>query len=744
MACGCCRGPPEGEVFKPRSRRGCTDILCLVLFIGFWIYMVILAVVSINREPQLIDDLIYPPDSYGNNCGKPGSDTADLKKVIYPNLDEDIIDQYDLFLTGRYFSFKPTKYCAAECPTGFSLANPLSYGGSSYPVSEAGSGAFGSPDRIYYAYKTQDVLSRCFPTGTTETVERLELCATPSCSNTTLNATLDYSVRCFFVESEPEATNVWRICGSGESAALCERQRSACELQVDKVDSETFTPHEQTDDSDYYTKIYASYVKRAVGFVEGLLDSTGLAATLIFGLAMPIVFAFVWAIFLRLFAALCVYTLLIAEVVVMILVCVYLSAKAGWLDDAQNATVRVSDVLNGTVSDLLTTADEADQTMYSIFAAIAIIVTVLNILLLIIYRRCISRLIAIIEECTKVFKDMFYIVLWPLGSLVVQAGVFVYGLVIFYFLFYVWDSEELYVQALFMASHVYGILWTIQLVRATTYTSMAHSIAYWYVSTNAPGSGKKKCCPRSGLCRLLDGLWTVVSRHLGSMIFGAAIIAIVQLLQLIMGLIDYATKDQQKKNYLIKLVVKCAHCCLYCLRKTVEFIAYYGFVFVAIEGVNFCRACKHVFFFTLKNPAQTLINQMVQKLLGMLIGFTTPALCALVCFYYLENDEEYKSEYEPLYVAIVVLIASFIVMDAVLIVFSVAVDTIYLCAFKDMEENNPPKYMSNDLRKGFGFDEAQARIAREHREPTSLSFDPCLTLPEAGFNFSSNRDCHQP
>ena len=37
----------------------------------------------------------------------------------------------------------------------------------------------------------------------------------------------------------------------------------------------------------------------------------------------------------------------------------------------------------------------------------------------------------------------------------------------------------------------------------------------------------------------------------------------------------------------------------------------------------------------------------------------------------------------------------------------VAVDTIYLCAFKDMEENSPPKYMSNDLRKGFGFDKAK-------------------------------------
>ena len=37
-------------------------------------------------------------------------------------------------------------------------------------------------------------------------------------------------------------------------------------------------------------------------------------------------------------------------------------------------------------------------------------------------------------------------------------------------------------------------------------------------------------------------------------------------------------------------------------------------------------------------------------------------------------------------------------------VYECAIDSIFLCAFKDMADNKPPKYMSNDLRKAFGLD----------------------------------------
>ena len=36
----------------------------------------------------------------------------------------------------------------------------------------------------------------------------------------------------------------------------------------------------------------------------------------------------------------------------------------------------------------------------------------------------------------------------------------------------------------------------------------------------------------------------------------------------------------------LKLGMKCVQCCMWCLQKTVEFVSYYGYVYVAIEGDN--------------------------------------------------------------------------------------------------------------------------------------------------------------
>merc|ERR1719291_374283 len=130
-----------------------------------------------------------------------------------------------------------------------------------------------------------------------------------------------------------------------------------------------------------------------------------------------------------------------------------------------------------------------------------------------------------------------------------------------------------------------------------------------------------------------------------------------------------------------------------------------------MEGDSFCVACKNTFHFLIKYPAQTAVNRIVQKLLCLFIGFATPAGCAIACFYYLDSQEDYTKEYEPVYASIAVALIAYIVMDCELIVFNVAIDTIYLCSFKDMEENNPPKFMSNDLRAGFGIDKAEAEAS---------------------------------
>jgi len=164
MLCGCCADERKGELFKPHRDRGCTDVLCLLLLIAAVGGLGIISYIAISAHPSLVDDLIYPTDSYGNNCGKPGSGTAELSKVFYPDLDSDIIAHADLIATGQYLTFltSVTRLCAGACPAGVSLRGPSVYGGSGYPA-----GANASVPEHTYSFTTQDVFGRCFPLSST-------------------------------------------------------------------------------------------------------------------------------------------------------------------------------------------------------------------------------------------------------------------------------------------------------------------------------------------------------------------------------------------------------------------------------------------------------------------------------------------------------------------------------------------------------------------------------------------------
>ena len=164
MVCGCCADERKGELFKPHRDRGCTDVLCLLLLIAAVGGLGVISFIAISAHPSLVDDLIYPTDSYGNNCGKPGSGTAELSKVFYPDLDSDIIAHADLIATGQYLTFltSVTRLCARACPAGVSLRGPSVYGGSGYPA-----GANASVPEYTYSFTTQDVFGRCFPLSST-------------------------------------------------------------------------------------------------------------------------------------------------------------------------------------------------------------------------------------------------------------------------------------------------------------------------------------------------------------------------------------------------------------------------------------------------------------------------------------------------------------------------------------------------------------------------------------------------
>ena len=117
---------------------------------------------------------------------------------------------------------------------------------------------------------------------------------------------------------------------------------------------------------------------------------------------------------------------------------------------------------------------------------------------------------------------------------------------------------------------------------------------------------------------------------------------------------------------MLKVAMKCMQCCMWCLQKTVEFVSFYGYVYVAIEGCSFCWACKQTFQLVLGNPGQVSVNQIVKLLLSFLMTWSNPVLCATLCFYTLDSNAAYgASGYEPIYPSVFVFLCAYVIASNV-------------------------------------------------------------------------------
>merc|ERR1719482_1433510 len=92
------------------------------------------------------------------------------------------------------------------------------------------------------------------------------------------------------------------------------------------------------------------------------------------------------------------------------------------------------------------------------------------------------------------------------------------------------------------------------------------------------------------------------------------------------------------------------------------------------------------------------VNGLVGKLLSCVISLSIPVGCAFLAFVWIDAN----GGYGPFYCVVIVGLLSFVIASAITDVFKCCIDTIFICAFKDMEEHTPPKFMSSSLREGFG------------------------------------------
>eukprot|EP00939_MAST-03C_sp_MAST-3C-sp1_P004198 g4198.t1 len=252
--------------------------------------------------------------------------------------------------------------------------------------------------------------------------------------------------------------------------------------------------------------------------------------------------------------------------------------------------------------------------------------------------------------------------------------------------------------------HLFSFLWTLNFVEAIGICVIAGAVCQWYWILPSKGGGKKM----PSRFPVLSAVTRVYRFHLGSMAYGSAIVAIVQIIRTIMAYIDRKTKDIQAKNCVVRYLMKVVHCLLWCFEKCVKFITKNAYIYVAMRGYSFCKAARNAFYALVHNMRQFAVTYAITSIFMLLGKVMITLFCGFMAYLWLEYDEDYaegqeKELYLPVFPVIVASVIAYFAADNFLNVYELAISSVLLCFCEDYKMHigtgkEHMAFMSDSLR----------------------------------------------
>ena len=134
--------------------------------------------------------------------------------------------------------------------------------------------------------------------------------------------------------------------------------------------------------------------------------------------------------------------------------------------------------------------------------------------------------------------------------------------------------------------HLYGLFWTANIIVFMGCMIINVAVGFWYFHRHDDNFAAADVAVRRGFTLSFR-------KHLGSLIFGAAIIAVVEWIRAILTYLQ--KKAKAAHNRVAEAVLCMMGCCLYCLEKCLKFVLGEAFILQALEGQPFCTSCKDAF-----------------------------------------------------------------------------------------------------------------------------------------------------
>lgn len=244
--------------------------------------------------------------------------------------------------------------------------------------------------------------------------------------------------------------------------------------------------------------------------------------------------------------------------------------------------------------------------------------------------------------------------------------------------------------------NIFAYFWSSSFVSALSEMILAATFATWY------WTARKRDVP---FFTVTTAVFRTIRYHLGTLAFGSLIISICKFIRF---LLEYVERKCKKfDNAFTRAILCLLKCFFWCLHKFIAFINKNAYIMCAIHGGNFCKSAKDAFNLLVRNAVRTVVVDKVSDLLlflGKLVLTAAVATGAYYTFIQPVVDADTQTLFQlqyPWAPVIILAVATYLISSTFFRVYSMAIDTLFLCFLEDCERNDGTHqyFMSKRLMK---------------------------------------------
>jgi len=696
----------------PVKNRSCTDVVCFLLFLAFLAGWLAVAVVAVSKGNPVT--LIYPSNSSGIVCGRGPNENA--TNLLF----------HDITKCISVFGCPTSQVCVKKCPKETTSLRVL----CKLPELDVCQVAL-EKNRKFCVPMTDDEWNNAKKNPT-------QLMDDRKCPSYTL-------------ESFP----VLGRCVP-DFGILDKYQNKDDEIKDDEGNSI------QTG-GDEDPKIEVGDVIKAIKYMTDLLNAGEIAEKvwadlikswywILGGQGLSLVVAFFWIFLMRFITGPMIYISMLLSIGLL-----GVSAAYSWVKYSSFAQTEQQehDIFGvNPITDGLSTYLEIRDTWLAFFI-ISVTVTVILLLILIFLRTRIAIAVELIKESSKAIYNITSSLFFPIVPFFLQLIVVCYFCVVAAFLAstgeqefnvaHASDAEQCQglkdgdecnpetfsvdencpAECIFRKMSVpdemnylqlynlLGLFWGLFFASALGEMVLAGGFSSWYWALD-----KNRDVPSF---TLFASFYRTIRYHLGTLAFGSLIVAIIRLIRVALQYIENKIKEKGIDNVFSKIFLFICKCCFWCLEKFIKFLNRNAYIITASVGTNFCTSAKEAFGLIIRNVARVAVLDKVTDFI-LFLGKLVVVGCVAVLSYYTFSgklDSSLPLEVEApklnyyFIPVIIIIFSAYMIATCFFSVFSMAVDTVFLCFLLDLEQNannpHPQYFMSKNLMKILKLKQAESK-----------------------------------